>query len=148
MVISTMAKVIKSLMRQNKDSMKVSVIVTTVLVLLVTFAASQFVSPHYPHHLLPQNLRYARQNFQNEGIPHRQQLHPLAAATAAGIAVPRQIQQDLPVEFTPTCSYAPEDFKIIGSAIERALIFFEANVGKLVMDAAVGTRILEGISNY
>jgi hypothetical protein len=83
----------------------------------VTLAASQLISSNNKNAFKPYNLYNGASEGNNE---------------------------DLAMEFSTNCTYNPQDFKQIANAIERALIFFEGNVGKLVLDAAVGTRILEG----
>jgi len=56
-----------------------------------------------------------------------------------------QHDENLLMEISDTCKYVPEDFKSMGDSVDRALRFYELNVDKLVLDAAVGTRVVQGM---
>jgi len=50
----------------------------------------------------------------------------------------------LSVHMTKTCTYHPLDFKAMTDGVERILRFYESQTRDIVLDAAVGTRMLEG----
>lgn len=90
-----------------------------VIVLLVTLAASQLITSGGGSRS-PVGKGGAETLSNNNGVGH------------------------MSMDVSPNCMYDSTDFKIMGDSVERALNFFENNIDKLVLDAAVGTRSLQG----
>lgn len=100
-----------------------------VIILLITFTASQLISTGNAN------------------------LGPRAGSGTGFRGAPKELSNNngvghVTMDVSPNCMYDSSDFKTMGDSVERALNFYDQNIDKLVLDAAAGTRSLEGSVEY